>query len=199
MQRTQVRSQVRELDPTYCKKENPHAATKTQCSQINIENIHIYSHCLCTNIFLESNPHTLNGPWVCGSVSVCAPSPALFCVTPVLPHVLNRGLWMLLSQLFLLSGKCLQADSDWTPHNKESSGPHANSPEVEKPCHKDMLTFLMYFFFLHFCPWSQFSLSHLIQPPSLSPVDLTAPSPSYQDINNLGKVLMAAEAKAPIL
>ena len=27
----------------------------------------------------------------------------------------------------------------------------------------------------------------------------TAPSPSYQDINNLGKVLMAAEAKAPIL
>ena len=110
------------------------------------------------------------------------------------------GLWLLLD--FVSRGQGCSKPSTMHrtgPHNKESSGPHANSPEVEKPCHKDMLTFLMYFFFLHFCPWSQFSLSHLIQPPSLSPVDLTAPSPSYQDINNLGKVLMAAEAKAPIL
>lgn len=66
------------------------------------------------------------------------------------------------------------------PHDKESPDPHANSPEAEKLCRKDALTFLMYVFFLHFCPWSQFSSSHLIQPPALSPIDLTTPSPCYR-------------------
>ena len=86
----------------------------------------------------------------------------------------NWGLWWLLD--FMSRGQgCSKPHTmhKTGPHNKESSGPHANSPEAEKPCRKDMLTFLMYFFFLHFCPWSQFSLSHLIQPPSLSPVDPT--------------------------
>lgn len=35
------------------------------------------------------------------------------------------------------------------PHDKESPDPHANSPEAEKLCRKDALTFLMYVFFLH--------------------------------------------------
>lgn len=95
----------------------------------------------------------------------------------------NWGLWLLLD--FMSRGQeCSKPPTMHRtgPHNKESSGPHASSTEAEKPCHRDMLTSLMYFFFLHFYPWSQFSLSHLIQPPSLSPIDLTTPSPSYHEV-----------------